>query len=145
FLSSFCRVLPRIFRGSDFQFDLAVSGNQDRKMSTGAQPARSPDNEVLQAALQFARRGWHVFPIYEIAADGSCACGKPGCMNWGKHPRTRHGLKDACCDERVIRAWWSQWPSANVAIATGSVSGVVVLDIDPRPCGGKSLAGPQAQ
>jgi hypothetical protein len=27
--------------------------------------------------------------------------------------------------------WWSQWPSANVGIATGASSGLVVLDIDP--------------
>jgi Bifunctional DNA primase/polymerase, N-terminal len=34
----------------------------------------------------------------------------------------------------VIRAWWEQWPTANVAIATESDS-VDVLDVDVKPGG----------
>jgi putative DNA primase/helicase len=40
------------------------------------------------------------------------------------------GLHDATTDEATIHGWWSQWPAANIAIATGAVSGLVVLDID---------------
>ncbi len=29
-----------------------------------------------------------------------------------------------------IRSWWEKWPEANVAVITGSISGLVVLDID---------------
>jgi hypothetical protein len=31
-----------------------------------------------------------------------------------------------------IGAWWDRWPDANIGIVTGTVSGVAVLDIDPR-------------
>jgi hypothetical protein len=48
----------------------------------------------------------------------------------GEAPRTRHGLKDATADSAQIDAWWGQWPRANVGVATGVASGVVVLDID---------------
>jgi hypothetical protein len=55
---------------------------------------------VLGAALRYAERGWLV-------------------------------LKDATAsDTGLIAGWWNSWPDANVAIVTGSASGIVVLDID---------------
>jgi hypothetical protein len=41
-----------------------------------------------------------------------------------------HGAKDATVDERQIEAWAAQWQSCNWAVATGSESGVFVLDVD---------------
>lgn len=32
--------------------------------------------------------------------------------------------------ELEIRAWWKRWPQANVGIVTGSISGIVVIDLD---------------
>ncbi len=81
------------------------------------------------AALEYLKRGWSVLPLFE-AIDGRCACGNPSCQSVGKHPRCQHGVRDATCDPQIIQAWWKQWPSANIGIATGSRSGIVVLDID---------------
>ena len=39
-----------------------------------------------------------------------------------------------------IRRWGRRWPDANVGVVTGAVSGLVVLDVDPRHGGGDSLA-----
>jgi hypothetical protein len=39
-------------------------------------------------------------------------------------------VKDATTDPSQIKVWWQQWPDANVGIATGPESGLVVLDID---------------
>lgn len=72
--------------------------------------------DALAAALDYASRGWHVFPC------------RPG----EKAPATAHGFKDATTDTDTIRAWWTKNPAYNVAIATGKVSGIVVVDIDPR-------------
>ena len=69
---------------------------------------------TLEAALEYARRNWPVFPITPRAK---------------KLPLTRHGFKDASTDEHVIRAWWARWPDANVGIATGHRS-FVVVDLD---------------
>src|SRR5262249_33686676 len=33
-------------------------------------------------------------------------------------------------DEATIRRWWKMWPQANIGIATGAGSGLVVLDED---------------
>jgi predicted P-loop ATPase len=70
---------------------------------------------------------WRIFPCHSVVA-GQCTCGKISCLSKGKHPRTRGGFKDATDDEATIRRWWSRWPDANIALATGS--GLAVFDID---------------
>lgn len=70
------------------------------------------DPEMMTSALFYAARGWPVFP---------CS---------GKKPRTDNGLHGATTDPAQIREWWKKWPNANIAIATGLVSGVYVVDED---------------
>jgi bifunctional DNA primase/polymerase-like protein/AAA domain-containing protein/primase-like protein len=83
--------------------------------------------KIPDAALKYAKRGLPVFPVR------------------GKLPLTVHGFKDASTDADQIRDWWSEWPNANIAIATGAASGLVVLDVDPRHDGDKSLAALEAK
>ncbi len=90
-------------------------------------------------ALEYARScGWPVFPVHSVR-DGMCTCGSSDCTSQGKHPRTGHGFKDATRDPAVITEWWDRLPDSNIGIPTGSVSGLVVLDIDPRNGGDDSL------
>src|SRR5438132_12694742 len=56
-----------------------------------------------------------------------------------KSQLSKHGYKDATRDPEQINRWWSEYPDANVAIATGKVSDVVVIDVDGEP-GAKTLA-----
>lgn len=97
----------------------------------------SSSNNVEHAIL-YARRGWPVLPLHSIKA-GVCTCGNRECGSAGKHPRTRHGHKDATIEETVIRQWWSKYPDANIGIVTGKASGLVVVDIDPRNGGDVSF------
>jgi Bifunctional DNA primase/polymerase, N-terminal len=83
----------------------------------------------LAAALDYARRGWRVFPLWPVLPDGTCACGRD-CGAVGKHPRIKRWPKRATTDPGVLRDWWARWPDAVVAIATGAGSGLVVLDIE---------------
>jgi hypothetical protein len=87
------------------------------------------DGYLLQAALNYAKRGWHVFPIH-WPINGKCSCGKVDCESQAKHPLTANGFKDATTDPKIISEWWTKWPAANIGIATGAVSGIVVVDID---------------
>ena len=92
-----------------------------------------------RAALHYATQfGWRVFPLHSVDANG-CSCGSPACTGTkpGKHPRTARGCLDATTDPEQIRQWWTQWPDANVGVATGG--GLVVVDIDPRHGGDDGL------
>lgn len=96
--------------------------------------------DPLRAALAYAQRlGWAVIPVHGIRDDGCCTCGRADCASPGKHPLTKRGVHDAATDPDTIRGWWSRWPWANVAVATGVASGFIALDIDPRHGGGESL------
>jgi hypothetical protein len=90
--------------------------------------AMPDDNELINAALGYAARGWHVVPLHN-PAGAACSCGKgDNCSSPAKHPRTEHGLKDATTDPAIIGAWWARWPNANIGLRTGI--GFDVLDID---------------
>src|SRR5215831_17185827 len=99
---------------------------------------QTPNSHMLDAALDYIRRGWPVMPLQWIV-DGQCSCGNTACTNQGKHPRTVHGVKDATTDEATIRQWWTQWSDANIGIHTGAISGIAALDVDPRHGGQESL------
>ena len=97
------------------------------------------DVRPVAFALVYAKKGWPILPLH-TADDKGCSCGKADCSSPGKHPRTKHGVKDATKDGDRIRLWWEKWPDANMGIATGKVSNVVVLDVDPGHGGQESLA-----
>ena len=67
---------------------------------------------VLEAALRHAARGRARVPVQR------------------QEPYVEHGLHDATTDQETIERWWRRWPAANVAIRTGSVSGLLVVDAD---------------
>ncbi|WP_198592165.1 phage/plasmid primase, P4 family [Kyrpidia spormannii] len=94
---------------------------------------------MVEYVIQYANRGWHVFPVYGIDDSGRCTCGREECSSAGKHPITKHGVKDATTDIDTIRQWWERWPDANVGLATGETSGIVVIDIDPDKGGNESF------
>ncbi len=69
---------------------------------------------MLDAALDYARRGWPVFPCH------------PGT----KQPLVKGGFKVATTDEAQIRRWWGSMPDALIACPTGAAIGAFVIDLD---------------
>jgi hypothetical protein len=69
---------------------------------------------MIKNARALAEKGLAIFP----------------CLPRDKRPATPHGLKDATTDPIEIENWWHQNPNCNIAIATGAVSGVFVIDLD---------------
>lgn len=101
-------------------------------------------NPLLEAALGYAERGWHVFPLHHLVTPAPdelrCSCGDRACSNMAKHPITHSGFKDATTDPDVIRRWWTRRPAANIGIRTGAVSGLFVVDVDAGKDGFDTLA-----
>jgi len=60
--------------------------------------------------------------------------------NPGKHPYFENPNKSVTKNPDQIEEWWAARRDANIGIATGTKSGLVVLDVDPRTGGDKSLA-----
>jgi hypothetical protein len=87
-------------------------------------------DEVLQTALHLGRHEIPVFPCRpgsKIPAIPSAHPSGHPCR--GECDQPGHGFLDATTDEATIRAWWTRWPTANLAIPTGAAT-VDVLDID---------------
>jgi Bifunctional DNA primase/polymerase, N-terminal len=82
-------------------------------------------NELGAAAVEYARRGWYVFPVAPR----------------GKKPITKRGMLDASTDEGLVAAWWEngnrskigstavQRAQPNIGINCGK-SGLLVVDLD---------------
>jgi hypothetical protein len=97
----------------------AHMGRTDR---TGSQAAR--------AATDCLARGWAVVPV----------------MSGGKRPLVRwEPFQNRLPTKEEVEAWFRRWPEANLGIVTGAVSGLVVLDVDPRHGGADSLARLEAE
>lgn len=90
---------------------------------------------LLEEAVRLSQ--WFlVFPLH-TPKDGICSCKKGvDCHSPGKHPRTENGFKDGTQDIDTIKRWWKRWPDANIGIWC---KGMIVVDIDPRNGGDKSL------
>lgn len=82
------------------------------------------DIDHLEAALGYLKRGWSVIPAGERT--------KRPIVPWQKF---QHEMPS----EQQVGKWWERWPKANLAVVTGEISGIVVVDIDPKNGGTKSL------
>jgi hypothetical protein len=80
--------------------------------------------EFEQAALEYLQRGWSVIPMRKR----------------DKRPAIRwQNYQTVPASEQEVHDWFRRWPEDNVGIVTGAVSGLVVLDVDPRHGGADSL------
>lgn len=87
-----------------------------------ADAERSPSHA---AALAYLARGWSVLPVRHAE--------KRPAVLWQEFQHRLAG-------EEEVDAWFRRWPDAGVGIVTGRISGLVVIDVDPRHGGEGSLA-----
>ncbi len=79
---------------------------------------------IEQTALDYQRRGWSVIPMRKRDKRSS--------IRWQDYQTVRASAQE-------VHDWFSRRPEQNVGIVTGAVSGLVVLDVDPRHGGEGSL------
>jgi len=120
-------------------------------LSTLARTMIVPSGQsIVEFARHYARAGLPILPLHRpIGRDNrlACTCRRTGCGSPAKHPVASlapQGLKNASTDSWTVERWFADQPW-NVGIATGAVSGIVVLDIDPRHGGDESLAALERQ
>lgn len=100
-----------------------------------AEQVRKP---MIDYVLTYLHTGLPVFPICSPLMVGhqhrnpdtrqleTCS-GK----TMGKTPLVRwRGYQNQLPEEDDVRFWWKKWPDANIGMATGALSGILVLDAD---------------
>lgn len=69
----------------------------------------------LEAALEYLDKGWAIIPIRPDA----------------KRPQIKwREFQDRLPTEDEVIDWWTKWPDHEIAIITGEISGIVVVDCD---------------
>jgi hypothetical protein len=90
-------------------------------MTAPSRPMTAPG--VLQAALAYLEAGWSVIPA-PVGAKRSLVAWK----GWQATQPDRH----------MWKVWAERWPRCNLAVITGRLSGIVVVDVDVK---GDGLSG----
>ena len=78
---------------------------------------KNPPSQILQAALNYAARGFSVIPIKPK--------NKKPFIKWEPYQKQR-------ATEEEIRKWWTKWPAAMIGIVTGNISKIDVMDTDTQ-------------
>jgi hypothetical protein len=91
----------------------------------GIPPSALDPAELHQAARAYYLLGWSIVP--------AAAAGKRALIPWRR-------WQTMAADLEQLERWWRRWPLANVAVITGRLSGVVVIDLDRRHGAERSLA-----
>ena len=85
--------------------------------------------DVLASALTCGLKGWRGFPVRCVQPNGECSC-ETNCGRPGRHPQIKNWPKRATTSPAQLQRWWTRWPDANLGIATGVESNLLVLDVD---------------
>lgn len=74
-------------------------------------------NQILEQALFLAEKvGWSIIPVGK---------NKKPLIRWEKY-QTEKATKEQ------LTKWLGEYPTANIAVVTGKISNIIVIDIDPR-------------
>lgn len=95
--------------------------------------------EKHSAAERYHERGWRVLALHKVYPDGECSCARAqACRSKGKHPLDLEWQEAEPLSSADRIAHFLE-EDRNVGIATGSSSGIWVLDVDPDHGGDTSL------
>jgi hypothetical protein len=85
----------------------------------------------FEAALRYLSWGWSVLPLCPPDHAGVRSKHARECKSPGKAPLVYWTeYQSRLPTPAEVRAWWVTWPTANVGVALGPVSGLIAVDID---------------
>lgn len=88
------------------------------------------ERPMVEHALEYLARGYPVFAVCSPKM-GQHYHGQHRCANPGKTPLVAWApFQERLPTDDEVRSWWSRWPDANIGMATGVLSGILVLDAD---------------
>src|SRR5262245_34755805 len=112
---------------------------------------KGASNNTKEFVKAYLQSGFAVLPLHTVIEKYkklACSCGRADCRNIAKHPLAAlapKGLNDASRDAAVLKNWFGGFTSRNVGIATGAISGIVVIDIDVQHGGKQSWSALKAK
>jgi hypothetical protein len=103
------------------QMEPKTNNEETRPTKANAEATRSPmKNDRLDAALDYVRRGWEVFPATRMKTGYSIQSrGFDNGAPWGKTK-----------DEAEVREYWRRLPNANIGLPMGIGSGIFDIECD---------------
>ena len=109
-------------------------------------PQKTADEtpNFIEAMRHYVTNGWSLLALHTILAGRRCSCGNKHCKSPGKHPRQLKGVHAATRQIDDLYRMFRPGQPLNIGIATGAVSKLVVLDVDPRHGGTESLRALEA-
>ena len=83
-------------------------------------------------AERYRQMGWSVVPCHTITRNGGCTCGRDDCGTPGKHPRVSwRPYSNTLPSRKEVHNWFTdEFYGSNIGMCTGTVSGIVVVDVD---------------
>lgn len=93
-------------------------------MALALAPNITPFSPLLRAGLTYLNRGWSVIPIR--------AGSKLPQIVWAPY-------QERLATDEELEDWCERWPAMNLAIVTGRISDLTVMDVDPDKGGMESL------
>lgn len=75
----------------------------------------------LEYAIEYLKKGWSVIPIKPESK-------LPAINSWKEYQEQLPTVEE-------LKAWWTKNPKANIALVCGKISGIIVVDIDPKSGG----------
>ena len=105
------------------------------------------DKAGEKSILEFvADRRFQVIPLHYAMPDGTCTCGRSDCKHPGKHPREADWTNKGRPVHEAVAYFRDRYGFRNnVGVLTGPVSGILVIDVDPRSGGLETLASWEAE
>ncbi len=76
------------------------------------------ENKMLNAALEYLKLEWNVIPVGANKRP-------PEGFSWKQYQTER-------VTEAHVREWWTRYPNFGIAVITGKISGIIVLDVDTK-------------